>query len=200
MTKKRTVHKSESYRRWYNDLKKIHNFSFRFKPKSDFTPAQKAAITKLHKKHKTKIKHINEGRAVFKPVKKASQRRQLQQRFDKTNKGLIIYGSNIRKVKIKGKGIKTQLTLIRKSTTEVYHKKRKNEPITDLINRVIATEKPDHIVLAVNTYRGTRAYTESTFNEYDPELLALEEQIMGRWNLSYDESPFNGCYAVYITE
>lgn len=195
---KSVKHSIETYQQWKKDLSLVHQFSFR--ATKHFTPAQKTAISKAHTKHMHTVTNIKQGKAVLKPAKK-SQRNNLKDRFQVTNKGIILYGENIKKVRIKGKGKKTTVLIKRPRVTDLYIKKQLNESIDKTISRVFKIYVPDAIVLAVNNYRGTIPYSYAKFkNKYKNIIKNLEEEIIDEHGLGLDESPFNGVYAVFYTD
>lgn len=131
---KRGAHKAETYARWKKELQGIHKFTF--STRKHFTPQQKSAITRAHRKYEHLIIERNKI-ARGRPGKKfrivpltRTEREALKDRFEMTNLGAVVYG-NVKNVKpIKKRKAKKVLERLAK-------KKKRKPTVFDNLARII---------------------------------------------------------------
>lgn len=194
---KKIKHSSQYYNTRYKKLKQIHKFNFRYRPTGNYTPSQKAALTRVYKKYESHLRQIDKGRATFK-VATSSQRKNLSKAVNSTNKGIIVYGFNVNKIRITGKGKKTKLKIKRGRIREEYFNVENEgfDNVSDLTDWVLKVFKPDYITLAVNDYIGTANFSPTAWLNYRAEITEKDIDIRKNYD---DKSPFHGIYALWLT-
>lgn len=152
-------------------LNKYTAFGFRMPRKGkDFTPAQKATITKKINELKAPVKAVAKETAGFLRLTK-KQLKELPENFDylaKTNKGIFTKFANPEKTISKKEG------LIVKSKIGVRTEKFYPFPvelismslIQEYVEKLIKKYKPDYVRWSVKGYKGGELFSTETFSMY----------------------------------
>ena len=193
----------ETYAKRKQALAAIHDFSF--KTRKNFTPAQKAAITRQWKKHQGTLEMLAAGKGVFKKAKKSQLRNLKTEDFLTTNKGVFIHAGATRmdktaptNVKIRGKGKKTRLEIITNRRREVFVQPKPGENFIKFTRRIIKEMKPHQLMLGVGPYKGLNRYDERTMLNYLVDDGGVGDIIKARNPKgSGTHVPFTGLYLVY---
>lgn len=195
----------QTYAKRYDELKEIHRFTFR--KRKNFTPSQKAAITRLHKQHRHQLSQLEIGRGIFKPLKpakiRALKKAALQEEgFTITNKGIIVKGvrkdlvkKGVQKVRITGKGKNIKVSVSLPSRLEKFFPYvDESEPFPDFVKRLIKKYSPDELLIQNESGRGRDRYTPLAFSRYinrdiQPRIDNFRER--------YDRNPFVGVWLIW---
>lgn len=192
---RRQAYRAETYTRWKYDTSEYHTYTSRRTKNLD--RYDKAAITRVHNKLVNHINAAREGRAIFVKTSKSNIRTLKKgNQYITTNRGFFMYGLNIKKVILKGKGKNLKISIYKKQQRETYYSVKPNfENIIDLINWIWGNvkPKPNSIRVAFNQYTATRSHTHSKWLRYQEKLLTLEEEILEE---GYD-TPYNGVLAIW---
>ena len=197
--------KIDTYSQWKAATSKYHRYSNT--RRKHFTPQDKTTISKVFDGYfdKKKQKHVaglrnhiiavNEGRAVFVPLSKNKLRSiKTTKQFVATNKGFFVYGANIKKVTVKGKGKNISVQISKPQRREIYFSvKPKFKNIIDLVNWIWAVIKPNRVRVAYAGYSASLARSKRIWQTYGEQLATAEENII---NSGYD-TPFIGAYAIF---
>ncbi len=171
-----------NYRALKKRLNKYHKFSFPTPRKGkDFTPQQKAAISRLHNKIYPALKSVNKETNGWLPIKRADLKK-LGPNFDyrvKTNKGVFTKFPNPVLYKNKsGKKLYVGTTFLRRK--EIYFPFPEGVvlmwQIEEYVDGLVATHKPDYIRWSVNGYRGSALYDPDTFSLYASQFDETEDE------------------------
>jgi len=154
-------------------LSKVHGFSFL--TRKNFTPQQKASITRQWKKYRRSLTDMALGQAVFIPAKR-SQKKNLPH-LKHSNKGIFLKESNIERARVIGTGQNTRVHISRRHRREIYIEKPFDEDVITFSERMRKEYRPDHIAIAVNGSRGFSAYLPDRWKHY---ISTLIEDIIER--------------------
>lgn len=194
--KKSDQKQSLDYRLLKKYLNQYHEFSFKMPRKGkDFTPQQKAAITRKYNQIGRAIKAERTERASFIPYPKGSKLPHIE--GIKTNKG-IFYKTPGAKAKVVKKGKKKQYII------QVEFGKRKdifypfpphviNDPdqIKEFVRELVKKYKPKTVHLSVYGWR--------TKPRYDPEGINFYQAELTKYNLKEGKTApkFDGVWLIF---
>lgn len=160
----------------YRELKKIlnayHKFSFNMPRKGkDFTPQQKASITRTFNKYKDLINSNRRDNNTFIPFPKGDRLRDVD--GVRTNKGLFykVPHATLTKTRTKTGRVKHLVKVEFKKVRELFLPfpdfiKIDLELIKDWVDAKAQKLKPDYIMWSVNGHRATSRYDPDLFNLY----------------------------------
>ena len=207
----RKIIRQQTYEKRFDELRSIHQFSFRKRKK--FTPAQKAAITRLYKQHRFVLGELDQGRGIFKKAT-PKQVRALKQSdiraegFTVTNRGIVVKGLRADKVRagkqrvyIRGKGKQTRIDVQLPSRRELfvpYLATHNGEPesFPDFVARIIKQYKPDDILIQNENGRGRDRYSPRAFMKYvNRDITPRIADFKARYGV--DENPFVGVWLIF---
>ena len=208
--RRKSPHQSQTYSRWFDELKGIHKFSFR--KRKNFTGPQKAAITRKMREYRYILGEMRDhDRGVFKKAK-PHQLRKLRESgianegFIVTNKGVIFPGVRGEKVKkkrqrvaIKGKGKNIRIEIKLPSKRELYipYDESTGETFYEFTKRVIKQYKPHYVMIQNESGRSFReTFTPRMFLRYvsdtiDPRI----KEFKSRYGI--DKNPFVGIWLLW---
>lgn len=173
---------------------------------TDFTPAQKSAITRAYNKYFGQIALVNDGIKSFIPYPKKKNKRNLLKNVDgiRTNKGIFYkYPGAKPQVKVEdGKKI-TRIVIRYKKLREIFipfplHIMHSMELILDFVElmlRKYSYNPPDYILWSVYGNRGAENFDPDYFFTYGNDL---GESLMDE-NGDID-THFNGIYFGWYPE
>lgn len=183
------------YRRAKKILNRYHKFSFNTPRKGkDFTPQQKAAITRQMNKLKDQLKKLDSGDYVFIPGKKLED-------GVTTNKGTILhYPKATIKKKKKYKTYKvTPIFTSFGKRREIYLQfpkrvARSLELIEKFVDHFKKIYKPDYTRWAVKNMKTSHVYDPSVYKLYLSKAIGgkdfFKESIKGKDAVVYNDSPY----------
>lgn len=208
--RKKSAHKHETYLRWYDEVKGIHKFSFARRPKNEFTPQQKAAITRLRRKHRYVLQQMQNDRGVFKKASKGQirvlKRSGIQNEgFTVTNRGVIVPGVRASKVErkrqrvtIRGKGKQTRIDIKLPAKRELFipYNTWPDESFPNFCRRIIKKYKPDWVMIQNEVGQGRARYSPRQFLKYiDRDIVPRIEDFQRRYGI--DKNPFVGLWLLW---
>lgn len=180
--------RTKNYRDIKKRLNKFTDFSFKMPRKGkDFTPQQKAALTRAWSKHAKDVRKVEAGQAIFKPTTKYT-RDTLGKNYHHTNKGIFVPRAN--EVNIKKKNGKRILEIKRNRGKDIYIKWNVEEfPIfDDFIKMVWKEYKPDAVAKSI----GGRAIGATD----GLEVTGSDEQHIISGKITTND--FDGAFALYF--
>lgn len=192
------------YRALKKRLNKYHTFSFRMPKKgSDFTPQQKAAISRVFNKLQPALKSLSKETNGFLAISKSNLNK-LGPNFDyriKTNKGVFTKFANPKLFKSKKHGLSVGAEFGMRR--EVFFPFPENvvllEEIKEYVDGLIRTHKPDYVRWSVNGYAGSALYDTDVFGLYVAEFE--EAQDLEDDGKKYIDKPyFNGVFLGWAPE
>lgn len=199
--KRRSKRRADTYRRWYQEIKDLHGFSFRYRPKSDFTPAQKSAITRKYRELSGIADMLKADRGIFKPAKRSQLRNLKSESFTITNKGVYVPGvrsEEIKKkrqaVRITGKGKNTRINVKLPARKEIFIPYPGEPNFIAWCNEIIERYKPDSIYIMNENGRGKTRWIPRLFERYATRDLIPR---INWFTKKYNRIPFVGIWLVY---
>jgi hypothetical protein len=167
----------------------------------DFTPQQKAAISRVYNKIKPALKSAAKETNGFLPIRK-SDLKKLGENFDyrvKTNKGVFTKFPNPKLYKSKKFGlfVGTNFGLRREIFFPFPLSVITMDDIRDYVDDLMRVHKPDYIRWSVNGYAGSALYDPDIFGLYVDDLEGeLEDD-----GKKYIDAPFfNGVFLGWAPE
>jgi hypothetical protein len=142
-----------NYRALKKRLNRYHKFTFNMPRKGkDFTPQQKAAITRSWDSYGEFIRQVESGKKSYVSATTA-QRRQLQSDFYTTNKGIFVGSGGVRPSsgRVRGRGKATQIEFTEGAIKYRYYPRP--DSVIDYeqwANELKGKEKADMMSLAIN--------------------------------------------------
>lgn len=194
---------NKDYRALKKFLNKYHSFSFKMPRKGkDFTPQQKAAITKQFNKVKEYSKSVAKEKAGFLPLSK-KELKNLPENFDyleKTNKGVFTKFANPEKVSTKDGAliVKTRVGVRVERFFPFPPDLNTMEKIRVYVNKLIKKYKPDYVRWSVKGYRGGEFFSPETFNNYAAEFGDAINSRKGAKERFAKETFFNGVFLGWV--
>ncbi len=207
---RRQKHLPETYARWREQIAPYHKFNFR--NTKNFTRHQKSSITRAYKKYKKLSEHVANNKSVFVQVKNKNKLRAIKKYIGHaitTNKGFFYYGTNIKKVIVRGRGKKISITVLKSPKRagkkilyqEIYFPVYPNfDTIDELIDWGFDPDRnnfiiqPDNVRVAYNGYSANAAWNKYDWeNSYIFTLRTLEQEILDD---GY-ETPFDGAFFIW---
>lgn len=171
------------YRTLKKKLNQYHQFSFSMPPKGkNFTPQQKAAITKAANKLEGYIYRVGKEKASFIKKPKGYSLKEVPQALH-TNKGIFYPspGAKIEYKKVKGQKKKKAVFVVRfKEVVEKYFPFPSDiignmEKIRAYVEKLNRKYKPEYILWAVNGFMGKVRYSPEAFDMYQTTLSENKE-------------------------
>ena len=173
-------------------LSKYMMFSFR--TLKNFTPSQRAAITKGWNKYFKYIRSVEAKTSKFVPVK-PTRLRYIKRDFVHTNKGIFYYDKTKKyssKTRVIGKGKNTRLVTYWPHRKEVFVPlPRGTDFLTFVVGILDSGEKFDEISLAIQGAHGRQRYSPKAMRIYLKRDIENYIKSYGNKNKSH---PFNGVY------
>lgn len=168
----------------------------------DFTPQQKAAITKQFNKLKDFNASIAKEKAGFLPLSK-KELKNLPENFDyleKTNKGIITKFAAPRKVKTKSGDliVETKIGVRVERFYPFDPDLNTMNKIKDHVNKLIKKHKPDYVRWSVKGYRGGEFFSPETFNNYAVDFGDALKRTKGAEERFSRETFFNGVFLGWL--
>lgn len=184
------------YRHLKKQLNKYHKFSFTMPRKGkDFTPQQKAAITRQFNKLQTGIKAEYQERATFIKYPKGSRLPHIE--GIRTNTGIFYKSPGAKVTTIRERGKK-------KYVVKVEYKKRRDmfipfpphiindpEQIKEYVLMLVKKYKPKSTHLSVYGYR--------TKPRYDPQAMNFYQEQLTKFNFEHGKTAprFDGVFLIF---
>lgn len=202
--------KRKRYLSKYDEIKKFHKFTFARRPKKEFTPQQKAAITRAYDRiNKPIIAKLERGRGSFKPIPKnklnaLKRGRIAEEGFIVTNRGIYIPGVDTtdkkkkHKVRITGKGKNVKVDISLPARREVFfpYDPREWESFAEFTKDLIKRYKPYQVMIQNDSGRGRWMYEPKLFYQYVTgdilPIIARAKRIYGQ-----QEEPFVGAWLIF---
>lgn len=185
----------KDYVKIFKQLKTVHNFSFNSK-RTNFTPQQKSAITRMWWKYHGVLSLLQYNRGIFTKEKSYRTRYLKDDAFIKTNKGIFFglgfdRGTRDIKVKIAGTTRAPRVMLYLHARTEVFVPISHKSDFTLIASEIIQENKPDYVMLNIGTYRGKNLYTPEQFMRY---LIEEIDDAISDYEKEHQKHPFTGIW------
>lgn len=190
-----------NYRILKKRLNQYHKFSFKMPRKGkDFSPQQKAAITRVYNKLHEKMRDVLNDRQSFIPYPKGSKLPLID--GVRTNKGIFYKypGAQLKVLKKTKKRKKYTVKTVFRSIKEVfipfedYSVMNNIDDIRKFVDEKALKFKPDYIMWSVYGYKGMTRYDPDVF-----ELYMVELELNPEFSQDLEDKPFiNGVFFGYF--